>query len=106
MVGEVPQAQTHLGQLRNIGPKCIADMQLARIQDPQTLRSLGVEKAFLRILLARSERGISNKRLSVNYLYALHGAIHDLDWRDIPQTAKHKYRTLLADIRTSHQFGI
>ncbi|WP_417811205.1 TfoX/Sxy family DNA transformation protein [Thalassospira alkalitolerans] len=40
------------------------------------------------------------KKISVNYLYALEGAIHDHDWRDITPHRKQELRDLWVQLRT------
>ncbi len=90
-----------ISEMRNLGPACEFDLNSAGIFTAQQLIEVGVEDAFVQMLLARKKNGRGWKCCNAAYLYALHGAIHDIDWRELPADTKQKYRELAAEIRLS-----
>ena len=82
-------------ELRNLGPACEQDLQAAGIHTAADLRRLGPEQAFIQMLMARKQAGRSAKRCNAAYLYALYGAIHEVDWRQIPDDKNKKAHTSL-----------
>lgn len=78
---------------------------MAGITTAQQLKKLGAEAAFIKILEARKRCARSVKSCNAIYLYALYGAIHDVDWRDIPEAKKHEFKQLTAEIRASGRYG-
>ena len=94
-----------ISAMRNLGPACEADLNRAGIMTAQQLIDLGVEAAFIKMLLARKERGMTTKCCNAAYLYALHGAIYDIDWRTLPEAKKAEYKQLTVDMRESGQFA-
>lgn len=93
-----------ISEMRNLGPACERDLEAAGITSAQQLKDLGAEQAFVQLLIARKKRGESTKCCNAAYLYALHGAIEDLDWREIPEEDKLRYKRLTAEMRASGQF--
>ncbi len=91
-------------EMRNLGPACVQDLNAAGIFIAEDLKRLGPEEAFLRMLAARVERGRSAKCCNALYLYSLHGAIHDIDWRAIPEKTKRKYKEFTARLRAEGKF--
>ena len=91
--------------MRNLGPACEADLNAVGIFTAQDLLDAGVEGAFLSIMSGRIANGRSAKCCNATYLYALYGAIHDVDWRDIPEKKKDEFKTLTAEIRETRHFG-
>jgi predicted flap endonuclease-1-like 5' DNA nuclease len=69
-----------LEHLRNLGPQSQRMLQSAGISLPQ-LRRLGALQAFCKV------RAVA-PTASLNLLYALVGALEDLDWRDVRRTRK------------------
>jgi predicted flap endonuclease-1-like 5' DNA nuclease len=69
-----------LEHLRNLGPQSQRMLQSAGISLPQ-LRRLGAVQAFCKV------RAVA-PTASLNLLYALVGALEDLDWRDVRRTRK------------------
>lgn len=69
-----------LEHLRNLGPQSQRMLQSARVSLPQ-LRRLGALQAFCKV------RAVA-PAASLNLLYALVGALEDLDWRDVRRTRK------------------
>ena len=92
-------------QLRNLGPACERDLVAAGITSAQQLKELGAEEAFLQMLIARKQSGRSTKCCNAAYLYALYGAIHDIDWRELPEDLKIQFKDFTAELRASGQFA-
>ena len=91
--------------MRNLGKACETDFHAAGIYCAEELITLGPEKAFIRMLEGRVKSGRSTKCCNALYLYAIYGAIHDIDWRDIPETKKAEFKKMTAQIRASGYFG-
>ena len=88
--------------MRNIGPTSSRELSEIGIENRDQLRALGIEETTRRLLF----RFGSEKKISLNYLYALEGAIHDRDWRDITPARKQDLRSLLERLRrelSNHQ---
>lgn len=101
-MGHSNRADTRpISQLRNLGPVCEQDLKAAGIQTADQLKQLGAEAVFVKMLNARKERGLSVGCCNAAYLYALYGAIHDIDWRDIPEAKKSEFKSLTAEMRAS-----
>ena len=94
-----------ISEMRNLGPACERDLNAAGITTAGDLKALGAEQAFLAMLQARKREGRGAKACNAAYLYALYGAIHDIDWLDIPEAEKQRFKELTAEIRESGQFG-
>lgn len=90
-----------ISALRNLGPASEQDLNAAGIHTAKQLKEVGAEAAFIKILAHRRELGQSTQSCTAVYLYALYGAIHDLDWRDIPEQKKAEFKQLAAEIRQS-----
>ena len=93
-----------IAEMRNLGPACQLDLEQAGIETAQQIKDLGVKQTFVRMLIARMQDGRSAKCCNAAYLYALHGAIHDIDWRDVPEEQKREYKEFTAELRESGQF--
>jgi DNA transformation protein len=93
-----------ISEMRNLGPACEKDLNLAGINTAQELKRVGVKQAFVQMLLARKNQGRSTKCCNAAYLYAIHGAVHDIDWRELPQSLKEQYKAFAAELRDSGQF--
>jgi DNA transformation protein len=98
-------SQRPLSYLRNLGPVCQKDLNAAGIFTREQLIEIGAEGVFVRRLEAREARGISGKRCNAAYLYAIYGAIHDIDWRKIPEAKKKAFKQLAAELRQSGRFA-
>lgn len=90
--------------MRNLGPACEKDLKAADILTAHDLIAIGPEEAFRQMLLGRIRSGRSAKCCNAAYLYALYGAIHDLDWRAIPEQKKIDFKKLAAEMRKSGEF--
>ncbi|MEU6412790.1 TfoX/Sxy family protein [Microbispora sp. NPDC046933] len=78
-----------LEDMRNLGPKSGEWLERVGIVDPGQLAELGAVEAYRRL----RDAGIPG--LSLNALWAMEGAIEDVDWRLIPAGRK---RELLAEL--------
>lgn len=74
-------AGAELATLRNLGPQSQAMLAAAGIHGPRDLQRLGAIAAYQR---ARA----LTPRASLNLLYAMVGALEDLDWREVRRTRK------------------
>ena len=90
-----------ISEMRNLGPACEQDLNAAGITTAGELRALGAEEAFVKMLLARKDQGRSTKCCNASYLYALYGAIHDVDWRKVPEAQKIEFKKLTTEMRQS-----
>lgn len=68
-------------ELRNLGPRSAEQLRAVGISTEAELRSAGVEFAYLAV----RQR---NSSVSLNLLWALYGALHDVDWRDVSDGTK------------------
>ena len=93
-----------ISEMRNLGPACEKDFNAIGVRTASQLKKLGVEKAFIKMLLGRKKLGRSAKCCNALYLYAIYGAIHDVDWRAIPEKKKTEFKALAAEIRESGRF--
>jgi len=91
--------------MRNLGPACEADMNAAGIFTAGQLAELGDVAAFLKMLEGRQVRGTSAACCNAAYLYAIYGAIHDVDWRAVPDKKKAEFKSLTAELRESGRFA-
>lgn len=94
-----------ISEMRNLGPSCERDLNEAGIHTAQEVLDLGVEQTFLRMLISRKQQGRGAGCCNAAYLYAIHGAVHDLDWRDVPEDLKLHYKSFTAELRESGQFS-
>jgi len=93
-----------ISEMRNLGPACERDLKAVDIVTAHDLIAIGPEAAFRLMLLGRMRLGRSVKCCNAAYLYALYGAIHDLDWRAIPEQKKIEFKKLAAEMRKSGEF--
>ena len=93
-----------ISEMRNLGPASEQDLNAAGIMNAGNLIRLGPEEAFLQMMEARARRGRDTKCCNASYLYAIHGAIHELDWREIPDEVRKRYKKLTAKLRQSGQY--
>ena len=86
-----------MNKLRGLGPKSIAMLETAGITTEEALRTLGSIQAFCRVKAAGCKP-------SLNLLWALEGALSDVDWREVSQ--QHRTSLLGAlDEALKHQAG-
>ena len=63
--------------LRGLGPKSEEQLRNIDINTPEELRSLGAVEAYIAL---NEQAGVTH---SLNFLYALVGALEDRDWRRV-----------------------
>ena len=90
--------------MRNLGPAVEKDLNAAGIYFDHEIKALGVEKSFLKMLEGRLKLGRSAKCCNALYLYSFYGAIYDVDWRDVPEKKKIKFKKYTEKLRKSGQF--
>lgn len=93
-----------IADMRNLGPACEEDLNAVGICSAADLHQVGVKEAFVQLLIGRRQRGAKANCCNAAYLYALHGALHDIDWREVPESLKEEYKAFAAEIRQSGQF--
>ncbi len=85
-------ACSQIASLKNLGPKSAERIVAVGIVEPDQLRQLGAAEVFHRV-----EANFPNNT-SLNLLWALQGAIMELDWRAIPDEIK---QSLIEQINAS-----
>ena len=91
--------------MRNLGPACERDLNAVGIDTAQDLLDTGIEVAFIKLLQGRVARGLSTNGCNAAYLYALYGAVHEMDWREIPYAKQVEFKKWTAEIRDSGSFN-
>lgn len=71
-----------LEQLPGLGPKSAAQLREAGIDSEERLRELGAVRAYLQLKRA------SAVMPSLNFLYAMEGAITGRDWKEVAKSEK------------------
>lgn len=94
-----------ISEMRNLGPACEKDFNAIGITKAKQLIALGSKDAFIQMLLGRVQQGRSGKCCNAAYLYAIYGAIHDVDWRAIPDDKKAEFKAFAAELRESGRFS-
>lgn len=105
MARQKQRDERRISEMRNLGPNCERDLNAVGVFIAQDLIELGPETAFLKLLQGRSKRGSSVKCCNAAYLYSLYGAIHDIDWRAIPEKKKSQFKEMTAELRNSGAFS-
>lgn len=105
MCARKPADRRRISEMRNLGPACEEDLNAAGIFTAQELIDTGVETAFIKLLQCRVARGLSTHGCNAAYLYALYGAVHDCDWREVPEAKKVEFKKWTAEIRAAGTFG-
>ena len=93
-----------ISEMRNLGPACEKDFEAIGITKASQLIELGPKDAFVKMLIGRVKSGRSAKCCNAAYLYAIYGAIHDIDWRALPEEKKSEFKAFAAELRASGQF--
>ena len=104
MTKQTPTDNRKISEMRNLGPVCQKDFAAIGITQAHQIVELGAEQAFVKMLLGREKLGRSGKCCNALYLYALFGAIHDIDWREVPDEKKSEFKLLAAEMRASGRF--
>lgn len=93
-----------ISEMRNLGPACEQDLEAVGILTAGQLIEMGAEAAFLAMLSGRLKQGRSAKCCNAAYLYAMYGAIHEIDWRELPEKKKDEFKAFAAELRESGRF--
>ena len=93
-----------ISAMRNLGPAVEKDLNAVGITTAQQVIDLGAEETFIHMLLGRQKLGRSAKCCNALYLYAIYGAIKDIDWRELPEKLKQQYKDFTAELRESGRF--
>lgn len=105
MTDERSQIDTRkISEMRNLGPACETDLNAVGITTAQQVIDLGAKDTFVQMLIGRIREGRSAKCCNAVYLYAIYGAIHDLDWRKVPEAVKDDFKSFTAEVRASGRF--
>jgi len=93
-----------ISELRNLGPACERDLNAVGIYTLEDIEEHGVEGTFLKMMQGRRLRAKIQKKgggkcFNAAYLYALYGAVHDIDWREIPEAKRRQFKKLTAQLR-------
>jgi DNA transformation protein and related proteins len=75
-----------LARMRNLGPISAARLRAAGIDSPEELRRTGAVEAYMMLKAAHPFE------ISVVFLYALHGAVTDTDWRQLSESTRARLR--------------
>ena len=68
--------------MKNLGPKAVAALAEVGIDDEAELRAVGPVAAYRRLKQARP------RAVTRVFLYALHGALTDTHWNELPAELK------------------
>ena len=74
---------TNIARMRNLGPTSEAMLKSVGLKTANDVIKVGEIEAFVQLKLF-------GYNVNNNMLWALHGAIHDCDWRDIDKATKTK----------------
>lgn len=91
--------------MQNLGAACEADFNAVGIVTAQQVIDLGAEDSFVQMLLGRKAVGRSAKCCNALYLYAIYGAIHDVDWRSLAEEKIEHFKAFAQQLRESGQFN-
>lgn len=94
-----------ISEMRNLGPAVEKDLQAVGIFYAEEVIKLGPEKTFLKMLDGRKKLGRSAKCCNALYLYSIYGAIHNIDWRSIPEKKKKEYKALTEKLRATGKYS-
>ena len=88
-----------ISEMLNLGEKSEEDLNRVGIYYAYQVKKLGAYKVFKKMVEGRLKAGISIKCINAVYLYAFYGAIHDIDWMDIPEEKKDEFKKYTSKIR-------
>ena len=94
-----PDDETPILELRNLGPVCEAQLNAVGIRTAGDIRRLGVKETFELAMRAMQMRGESTHGFNACYLYAIYGAVHGIDWRDVPEKKKSEFKAFTKSLR-------
>lgn len=75
-----------LAAMRNLGPISAARLRAVGIDSPEELRRVGAVEAYRRLKEGHPFD------ISLVFLYALHGAVTDTDWRQLNESTRARLR--------------
>jgi DNA transformation protein and related proteins len=78
--------QDPLARMRNLGPISAARLRAVGIDSPEELRRVGAVEAYMRL------KKTHPFDISVVFLYALHGALTETDWRLLSESTRARLR--------------
>lgn len=93
-----------ISEMRNLGTSVEKDLNAAGVFFAHEVVKLGTKKTFLKMLEGRIKLGRSAKCCNALYLYSIFGAIHNVDWREIPEEKKVEFKEYTKKLRQSGQF--
>ncbi len=91
--------------MRNLGPAVEKDLAAAGVFTAGQVKKLGVKKTFIKMLEGRLKLGRSAKCCNALYLYAIYGAINDIDWRAVPANTKKEFKVYTLKLRESKKYS-
>ena len=97
-----PPDDTPILELRNLGPKCKEQLNAVGIYTAGDIRKLGIKETFERMMFGCITHPKQGSCINASYLYALYGAIHDCDWRDIPAKKRDELKAFTEKIRQEY----
>lgn len=93
-----------ISKMHNLGPACEENLNAVGICSAADLQQVGVKEAFVQLVIGWRQWGTTANCCNAAYLYALHGVLHDIDWREAPETLEEEYKAFAAETRQSGQF--
>lgn len=78
--------QDPLARMRNLGPISAARLRAVGIDSPEELKRIGAVEAYVKLKESHPFE------ISVVFLYALHGAVTDTDWRQLSESTRARLR--------------
>ncbi len=97
-------AKKSVSEMMNLGPKCEEDFNTAGIFYAEQIIKMGARKSFLKMLDGRLALNKSAKCVNAIYLYAIYGAIHEIDWQDTPEDKKKEFKAFTKELRESGRY--
>lgn len=90
-------------ELKNLGPRCAEQLNAIGVFTAGDIRRLGIKETFEQMMFALRVKGKGNGGcFNAAYLYALYGALHDLDWRELPERKKAEFKKFTAKLRADN----
>lgn len=90
---------TACGDLINIGPVCAADLSMVPIATLDDLRRHGATGAFEWVMVDKLHRGVRKNLFHAMYLYALWGALHDVNCMTLSASVRETLKDKAAAMR-------
>ena len=94
-----------ISEMRNLGPAVEKDLNAMGVFFASEIKKLGAKKSFVKMLEGRIKIGRSASCCNALYLYSFYGAIHDLDWREVPEPKKNEFKEYTKKLRESGRFS-